>query len=153
MQVLETGSQRQGDEPEVEPWLRDPVISCYYIKNPISGKSGEGMVTHSTVLAWRTPGAEEPVGGRLWGRTDSDTAAPAQQQQQPGRERRAELQKQPGPVEMSVPFSPLLLTALIPSASGRVLTSCLESLLSGRRGVWQQQPWAQTERGHLCLHH
>ena len=29
------------------------------------------MATHSSVLAWRIPG--EPVGCRLWGRTESDT--------------------------------------------------------------------------------
>ena len=29
------------------------------------------MATHSSVLAWRIPGAEELVG--LWGRTESDT--------------------------------------------------------------------------------
>ena len=29
------------------------------------------MATHSSVLAWRIPGAEELVG--LWGRTGSDT--------------------------------------------------------------------------------
>ena len=71
------------------------------------------MVTRSSVLAWRIPGTEEPVGGRLWGRTDSGTA-PEARQQQPGREHSAEHQKQPGPAEMSVPFRPLLLTAPIP---------------------------------------
>ena len=32
------------------------------------------MATHSTALAWRIPGMEEPGGLRLWGRTESDTA-------------------------------------------------------------------------------
>ena len=32
------------------------------------------MATHSSVLAWRTPGMAEPGGLRLWGRTESDTA-------------------------------------------------------------------------------
>ena len=32
-----------------------------------------GMATHSTVLAWRIPGAGSLVGCRLWGRTESDT--------------------------------------------------------------------------------
>ena len=32
------------------------------------------MVTHSSVLAWRISGTEEPGGLRLWGRTESDTA-------------------------------------------------------------------------------
>ena len=31
------------------------------------------MATHSSVLAWRVPGAGELVGCRLWGRTESDT--------------------------------------------------------------------------------
>ena len=30
------------------------------------------MATHSSILAWRIPGTEEPVGCRLWGRTESD---------------------------------------------------------------------------------
>ena len=34
----------------------------------------EEMATHSSVLAWRTPGMAEPGGLRLWGRTESDTA-------------------------------------------------------------------------------
>ena len=31
------------------------------------------MATHSSVLAWRTPGTGDLVGCRLWGRTESDT--------------------------------------------------------------------------------
>ena len=31
------------------------------------------MATHSSVLAWRIRGLAEPVGLRLWGRTESDT--------------------------------------------------------------------------------
>ena len=31
------------------------------------------MATHSSVLAWRIPGTEEPGGFHLWGRTKSDT--------------------------------------------------------------------------------
>ena len=31
------------------------------------------MATHSSILAWRIPGMEEPVGYHLWGRTESDT--------------------------------------------------------------------------------
>ena len=31
------------------------------------------MAAHSSILAWRIPGTEEPVGYRLWGRTESDT--------------------------------------------------------------------------------
>ena len=40
------------------------------------------MATHSSVLAWRTPGAGSLVGCRLWGRTESDTTEATQQQQQ-----------------------------------------------------------------------
>ena len=40
------------------------------------------METHSSVLAWRISGTEEPVGCRLWGRTESDTTEATQQQQQ-----------------------------------------------------------------------
>ena len=38
------------------------------------------MATHSSVLAWRTPGTESLVGCRLWGRTESDTTEATQQQ-------------------------------------------------------------------------
>ena len=31
------------------------------------------MATHSSVLAWRIPGTEEPGRCRLWGHTESDT--------------------------------------------------------------------------------
>ena len=31
------------------------------------------MATHSSVLAWRIPGAGVPGGCRLWGHTESDT--------------------------------------------------------------------------------
>ena len=31
------------------------------------------MATHSSILAGRIPGTEEPVGCRLWGHTKSDT--------------------------------------------------------------------------------
>ena len=39
------------------------------------------MAAHSSVLAWRIPGMEEPGGLRLWGRTESDTTEATQQQQ------------------------------------------------------------------------
>ena len=35
------------------------------------------MAIHSSVLAWRVPGMGEPVGFRLWGRTESDTTEAA----------------------------------------------------------------------------
>ena len=30
------------------------------------------MATHSSILAWRIPGTEEPVGCHLWGHTELD---------------------------------------------------------------------------------
>ena len=39
------------------------------------------METHSSVLAWRIPGTEEPGGLCLWGRTESDTTEATWQQQ------------------------------------------------------------------------
>ena len=39
------------------------------------------MATHSSVLAWRTPGTGSLVGCRLWGRRESDTTKVMQQQQ------------------------------------------------------------------------
>ena len=42
----------------------------------------KAMATHSSTLAWKIPWTEEPVGCRLWGRTESDTAEATQQQQQ-----------------------------------------------------------------------
>ena len=49
--------------------------SC--LENPMDGDFHfhalkKEMATHSTVLAWRIPGMEEPGGLRLWGRTESD---------------------------------------------------------------------------------
>ena len=32
----------------------------------------KAMAPHSSTLAWRIPGTEEPVGCRLWGNTESD---------------------------------------------------------------------------------
>ena len=43
---------------------------------------GKEMATHSSVLAWRIPGTEEPGGCRLWGRTESGTMEATLQQQQ-----------------------------------------------------------------------
>ena len=42
----------------------------------------KAMATHSSVLAWRTPGTGSLVGCRLWGRTESDTTEVTWQQQQ-----------------------------------------------------------------------
>ena len=40
------------------------------------------MATHSSVLAWRIPGTEEPGVCCLWGRTELDMTEATQQQQQ-----------------------------------------------------------------------
>ena len=40
------------------------------------------MATHSSVLAWGTPGTGSLVGCCLWGRTESDTTDATEQQQQ-----------------------------------------------------------------------
>ena len=42
----------------------------------------KAMATHSSTLAWKIPGTEEPGGCCLWGRTESDTTDATQQQQQ-----------------------------------------------------------------------
>ena len=58
---------------------RDPDGSDS-IKNPPAvqetwvGKTLEvGMATHYSILAWRIPWTEEPVGYSSWGRKESDT--------------------------------------------------------------------------------
>ena len=33
----------------------------------------KAIAPHSSTLAWKIPWMEEPVGCRLWGRTESDT--------------------------------------------------------------------------------
>ena len=40
------------------------------------------MATHSSVLAWRIPGTEEPGRRPSWGHTESDTTEATSQQQQ-----------------------------------------------------------------------
>ena len=62
------------------PLLRPPSVFAQYlevvrflglidVKDPLE----EGMVTHSSVLAWRIPGAGEPGGLPSMGRSGSDT--------------------------------------------------------------------------------
>ena len=34
----------------------------------------KGMATHSSILAWRIPGTEEPGGLQNWGHKESDTS-------------------------------------------------------------------------------
>ena len=55
-------------------WLRirlpvqETWVQSLCPKDPLE----DGMVAHSSVLAWRIPGTEEPGGYGPWGRTDSD---------------------------------------------------------------------------------
>ena len=42
----------------------------------------KAMATHSSVLAWRIPGTEEPGGLPSWGHTELDTTDATLQQQQ-----------------------------------------------------------------------
>ena len=51
------------------------------VKKIANYKLEKEMATHSSVLAWRTPGTGEPVGCHLWGHTESDTTDATQQQQ------------------------------------------------------------------------
>ena len=52
------------------------------VKNPSQGRSrgrqvrslGWGMATHSSILTWRIPRTEKPVGYSPWGCKESDTA-------------------------------------------------------------------------------
>ena len=50
-----------------QTWLSDFTFTFHF---PALEKE---MATHSSVLAWRIPGTEEPGGRRLWGHTESDT--------------------------------------------------------------------------------
>ena len=39
----------------------------------------KGMATHSSILAWRIPWTEQPVGYSPWGRRESDTVEGTEQ--------------------------------------------------------------------------
>ena len=48
------------------------------VLTPGSGRCpGEGMATHSSILAWRIPWTEEPGGHSPWGRKELDTTVNA----------------------------------------------------------------------------
>ena len=46
------------------PAMRETWVQSLGWEDPL----GEGMVTHSSILAWRTPRAEEPAGYSPWDR-------------------------------------------------------------------------------------
>ena len=50
-----------------------PILQLIWV-HPWSGKIPleEGMATHSSILAWRIPWTEEPVGYIPWGPTELD---------------------------------------------------------------------------------
>ena len=51
-------------------WTRLSNFTCAFHFHALEKE----MATHSSILAWRIPGTEEPVGlCRLWGRIESDT--------------------------------------------------------------------------------
>ena len=54
----------------IKSWTR---LSDFPFTFPFHALEKE-VAAHSSVLAWRIPGAGEPGGLRLWGRTESDTA-------------------------------------------------------------------------------
>ena len=60
------------------------------------------MATHPSTLSWRIPGTGEPVGYRLWGRTESDTTEVTWQQQQQ-QQNLGGLEAWPRPVSQVVP--------------------------------------------------
>ena len=50
------------------PAMRETQVRSWGWEDPLE----EGMVTHSSILAWRTPRTEEPGGYSSWGRKESD---------------------------------------------------------------------------------
>ena len=51
------------------PTMQETQVQSLGQEDPLEKE----MATHSSVLAWRIPGTAEPVGCRLWGRTELDT--------------------------------------------------------------------------------
>ena len=49
--------------------MKETQVQFLGLEDPLDKK----MATHSSILAWRIPGTEEPVGYSLWGHTESDT--------------------------------------------------------------------------------
>ena len=48
--------------------MRETQVRSWGWEDPLE----EGMVTHSSILAWRIPRTEEPGGYSSWGRKESD---------------------------------------------------------------------------------
>ena len=58
--------------------VKDPPASAADTRDAGSIPGGEdaleeGMATHSSILAWRIPGTEEPGGLQSWGHKERDT--------------------------------------------------------------------------------
>ena len=51
------------------PAMREAWVQSLGWEDPLE----KGMVTHSSILAWRIPWTEEPGGPSLWGHKESDT--------------------------------------------------------------------------------
>ena len=50
------------------PTMRETQVRSLGQEDPLEKE----MAAHSSILAWRIPGTEEPGGLCLWGRTESD---------------------------------------------------------------------------------
>jgi len=61
-------AQRVKNLPAIQETQETGVLSLGW-KDPL----GEEMTTHSSILAWRIPWTEEPVGYSPWGSTELDT--------------------------------------------------------------------------------
>ena len=50
--------------------LQETQVQSLYWEDPLE----KGMITHSSILAWRIPWTEEPGGYSPWNHKESDTA-------------------------------------------------------------------------------
>ena len=50
------------------PSMWETLVQSLGLEDPLE----KGMANHSSILAWRIPWAEEPVGYGFWGRKESD---------------------------------------------------------------------------------
>ena len=60
------------------PAIQETGIQSLGWEDPLE----RGMVTHSSILAWRIPWTEEPLGYGPWGRKELDTTEQLAQQQE-----------------------------------------------------------------------